>query len=147
VTRAAAWLTPEGWRWLFAYLVAACVALALHGCGASAHATRLGVIESTALVVGGAGDAVAIAAEADARTCASAHDLDICLAPVRERWRPVDATLDALRLGLGAWLIGEQLGQDGAMFPMMLARMVEFYGDLAALLAPLGVEIPRLGGE
>ena len=114
------------------------------GCGASPQAQRYAAIESTALVVGTTGDAVELAAEADARTCTGALDVTACLVPVRERWAPVDVALDGLRLALGAWLVAEQTADGGSTWPTTIARLFALYRELAMLLEPLGVEVPAL---
>lgn len=129
------------------YLTALAVALASPGCGASARQQRLAVIEATAVTVGAAGDAVALAATADAAsTCpAGVPDLTACLAPVRLRWAPADAVLDGLRLALGTWLVSEELG-DGSDLASQLGPIITLYADLVAILAPLGVALPPLVG-
>lgn len=132
---------------LYAVAWLACLALALSwlpGCGASPQAQRYAAIESTALVVGTTGDAVELAAEADARTCTGALDVTACLIPVRERWAPVDVALDGLRLALGAWLVAEQTADGGSTWPTTIARLFALYRELAMLLEPLGVEVPAL---
>lgn len=129
-----------------AVLLGLLLASAATGCGASARVTRLDTLAAVALVVGTAGDAVEVAAEVDARSCSTSPDVDTCLAPVRERWRPVDATLDSLRLALGAWLVTEQTADGAATWPTTLARLLALYRDLVGLLDGLGVDAPPLPG-
>ncbi len=124
----------------------ACLATVCSGCGASARASRLDTIAVAADVIATAGDLVEAAAETDARTCTGAADVAVCLAPIRARWAPVDASLGALRLALLGWLAAERIG-DGEAFAATLARVSELYAGLVDIGAPLGLTLPTFGGE
>ncbi len=117
-------------------------------CGASPRQTRLAVIEATAVAVGAAGDAVTLAATADAESSCPIPQVDMagCLGPVRLRWAPADEVLEALRLGLGGWLVAESL-DGGASFADHLGEIVGLWQGLSDLLAGRGINLPPLAGE
>lgn len=135
-------------------LVALLCLFALAGCGITPRQMRLAAIETAATTVGGAAELVRVAATSEAEACRRpVAELEAtpqfvldepCLAEVSARWAPVDAAIDGLSLGLGAWLSVEALGSGEATFPETIARMLGMYADLVALLEPHHVELPPL---
>ena len=108
---------------------------------------RLAIIETTALTVGSASEAIHLASGVQADTdCvplgpSGSPERGACLDLLLERWRGADTAVNGAALALGAWLAAELAGHGDTGAAM--AEALRLVAELPRALAPYGV---TLGG-
>lgn len=138
--------------------LAACAALLLSACGASAVQVQSRAIQAAALTTTSAAQLVSESARAEAETrcpredhTPSSSELAACLAPVRAAWAPADVAVASVRTSLTLWVETLQIAKlagDGedlwAPMAHAASRVVLEYERLTRVLRQLGVFAPTL---
>ena len=150
-------LADVGVRLVVGALAAVVLLSWLSGCG-SAIGAQARAATIAAVATQGAARVVGESAALEARTTCP-HDryaprspeLELCLAPVRARWAPADASIASVRATLAVWVEAlevARLAGDGADLwePLAIAaaRFVSEYDALADVLRALGVDAPEM---
>jgi hypothetical protein len=141
----------SGWQWAgeVACLVALVLAAVylLSGCGAGALGAHARAASIAVLALQGADDL----AETSALVAVAACSDDACLATVEHTTEAIDAGIATAGLAVSGYVEAVRLAVIGGESPdllsaLMLAvvRLLREWGRLAALYAPLGVDLPAL---
>lgn len=130
-------------------IAAACVLVAGHccGCGAGALGAHARAASIAVLALQGADDL----AETAALTAVEACSDEACLREVERATEAIDAGIGSAGLVVSGYVEAVRLATVGGESPDLLSalvlavlRLLREWGQLAALFAPLGVELPAL---
>ena len=130
-------------------IVAACVIVAGHccGCGAGALASHARAASIAVLALQGADDLAETGALAAVEACSD----EACLRQVEHVTEAIDAGIASAGLVVSGYVEAVRLATVGGESPDLLSalvlavlRLLREWGQLAALYAPLGVELPAL---
>lgn len=126
-------------------LVVCVVACAPLGCSASATAAQARAANAVATAANGVQGAYDAAYRADSDACVQAAESyaagQLCFVSVDERYQPVRAARDALRIAQGAW--ADELEAGGKPSPATAQRVAAAWCALVAV-APPAMELPPL---
>lgn len=138
---------PEPIVWACGVVFGVFLALSLQGCGAGALGAHARAASIAVLALQGADDL----AETGALVAVEACSDEACLADVVHATEAIDAGIGSAALAVSAYVEAVRLAVIGGESPDLLSalvlavlRLLREWGQLAALYAPLGVELPAL---
>jgi hypothetical protein len=144
----------SGWQWAGEVLIllallgsAALLAEGVCGCGAGALGAHARAASIAVLALQGADDL----AETSALVAVAACSDEACMAEVAHATEAIDASIGSAALAVSAYVEAVRLAVIGGESPDLLSalmlgvlRLLREWGRLAALYAPLGVDLPAL---